>query len=150
MTFDRQFYEYSGECSYVLAKDLIDGLFTVVVNYDTARHEKSLTVKVDGHTIEVAPGYKVKRCPSCRTEWHWLPWMALMGLLAWYPTILVESLRLVWKSDTHTCQGYPGYFREPHWNSMGLPEISRVTLTGMDTELPKSIVMITRVTCPVT
>ena len=22
---------------------------------------------------------------------------------------------------------YPGYFREPHWKSMGLPEISRVT-----------------------
>ena len=27
----------------------------------------------------------------------------------------------------HTCQGYPGYFQEPHWKSMGLPEISRVT-----------------------
>ena len=26
---------------------------------------------------------------------------------------------------------YPGYFRESHWNSMGLLEISRVTLTGM-------------------
>ena len=29
----------------------------------------------------------------------------------------------------HTCQGYPGYFQEPHWNSMGLLEISRVTLS---------------------
>ena len=27
----------------------------------------------------------------------------------------------------HTCQGYPGYLREPHWKSMGLPEVSRVT-----------------------
>ena len=27
---------------------------------------------------------------------------------------------------SHTCQGYPGYFQEPHWKSMGLPEISRV------------------------
>ena len=27
----------------------------------------------------------------------------------------------------HTCQVYPGCFREPHWLSMGLPEISRVT-----------------------
>ena len=26
---------------------------------------------------------------------------------------------------------YTGYFREPHWKSMGLPEISRVTLTGV-------------------
>ena len=31
----------------------------------------------------------------------------------------------------HACQGYPGYFRETHWISMGLPEISRVTLTYM-------------------
>ena len=31
----------------------------------------------------------------------------------------------------HTCQVCPGYFREPHLNSMGLPEMSRVTLTGM-------------------
>ena len=29
--------------------------------------------------------------------------------------------------DVHNSQCYPGYFREPHWNSMGLPEISRVT-----------------------
>ena len=27
----------------------------------------------------------------------------------------------------HTCQGYPGYFREPHWIPMGILEISRVT-----------------------
>ena len=27
----------------------------------------------------------------------------------------------------HTCQGYPGYFGEPEWISMQLPEISRVT-----------------------
>ena len=27
----------------------------------------------------------------------------------------------------NACQSYPGYFREPHWISMGLPEISGVT-----------------------
>ena len=27
----------------------------------------------------------------------------------------------------HTCQGYPGYFQQPHWKSRGLPEISRIT-----------------------
>ena len=27
---------------------------------------------------------------------------------------------------------YPGYFRKPHWLSMGLPEISRVTLSDME------------------
>ena len=29
--------------------------------------------------------------------------------------------------QVYICQGYPGYFWEPHWKSMGLPEISRVT-----------------------
>ena len=33
-----------------------------------------------------------------------------------------------WKYQT--CQAYPGYFPEPHWISMGLPEIFRVTLTS--------------------
>ena len=28
---------------------------------------------------------------------------------------------------SHTCRGYPGYFWESHWKSMGLPKISRVT-----------------------
>ena len=28
---------------------------------------------------------------------------------------------------SHTCQGRPGYFGEPEWISMQLPEISRVT-----------------------
>ena len=27
----------------------------------------------------------------------------------------------------HACQYYSGYFREPHWKSMGLPEISKST-----------------------
>ena len=30
-------------------------------------------------------------------------------------------------SPTRYLPSYPGYFREPHWLSMGLPEISRVT-----------------------
>ena len=30
------------------------------------------------------------------------------------------------KACPHTCQGYSNYFWEPHGNSMGLPEISRV------------------------
>ena len=32
-----------------------------------------------------------------------------------------------WKQTTAYPPSYPGYFREPHWKSMGLPEISRVT-----------------------
>ena len=29
--------------------------------------------------------------------------------------------------ESHTCQGFPVYFREPHWKSMGLTEIYRET-----------------------
>ena len=35
-----------------------------------------------------------------------------------------------------SCQDYPGYFREPPWLSMGLQEISRVTLSGMQGSRP--------------
>ena len=36
---------------------------------------------------------------------------------------------LLWDHETlHYLSSYPGYFREPHWNVMGLPEISRGTL----------------------
>ena len=36
---------------------------------------------------------------------------------------------IIWiqRIPTHTCQGYPGYFWEPHWKSVGHPRISRVT-----------------------
>merc|ERR1719233_398980 len=59
MTFDRRFFEFDGECSYVLARDNTDGLFSVIVNYDRSRHERSIFVQVDGHRIEVAQEYKV-------------------------------------------------------------------------------------------
>ena len=32
-----------------------------------------------------------------------------------------------WNHGAHTWQGYHGYFRKPHWFSMGLPAISMVT-----------------------
>ena len=50
----------------------------------------------------------------------WLPfqWWRCKGLLTFWPSMYTR----VYLSS------YPGYFREPHWFSMGLPEISRVTL----------------------
>ena len=39
--------------------------------------------------------------------------------------------KLVYFTGNAWLSSYPGYFREPHWLSMGLLEISRVTLTGM-------------------
>ena len=62
MTFDKHFYEFSGECSYILARDFIDGNFTVVVNYDNvggSMTKKSLTVMVDNKQVEIFPNFKV-------------------------------------------------------------------------------------------
>ena len=56
MTFDRRFYEFSGECSYLLARDFIDGTFSVVVNYERTRSRpvrKSLTVMTNDKTIVI-------------------------------------------------------------------------------------------------
>ena len=39
---------------------------------------------------------------------------------------LVTFTRLI-----HTWQGYPGYFREPYWKSMGLPENIQGNLTAL-------------------
>lgn len=56
MTFDKRFFEFSGECSYLLARDFIDGEFTVMVNYDTVKGQitkKSITVGSKGHKAEI-------------------------------------------------------------------------------------------------
>jgi len=52
MTFDRQFYEFAGDCSYLLMRDFIGGTFSVIVNYDRAVQgrpvKKSLTIITGG------------------------------------------------------------------------------------------------------
>ncbi len=62
MTFDKRFYEFQGECSYLLARDFVDGNFSVVVNYvnigrDTFK--KFINVITDGKQIEILPTFKV-------------------------------------------------------------------------------------------
>ncbi|XP_006820902.1 apolipophorins-like [Saccoglossus kowalevskii] len=62
MTFDKKFYEYAGACSYVLARDFIDGNFTVIVNYDRDSPKvvkKSITVITQGKEIEIFPDFSV-------------------------------------------------------------------------------------------
>ena len=63
MTFDRRFFEFAGECSYLLARDFIGGTFSVIVNYDRAARnqpvKKSITVVTAGRQIEVFPDAKV-------------------------------------------------------------------------------------------
>ena len=58
MTFDREFYDYQGECSYVLARDTINGNFEVIVNYENVRGErtkKSITINIEDHSVEISP-----------------------------------------------------------------------------------------------
>lgn len=63
MTFDHRFFEFAGDCSYLLARDFIGGTFSVIVNYDRPTRgqpvKKSLTVITDGRQIEVFPDAKV-------------------------------------------------------------------------------------------
>src|SRR6218665_186456 len=63
MTFDHKFYEFAGECSYLLTRDFVDKSFSVVVNYDKMVNNlptrKSITVISDGKKIEVFPDAKV-------------------------------------------------------------------------------------------
>lgn len=63
MTFDRRFFEFAGDCSYLLARDFIGGTFSVIVNYDRVINnkptKKSLTIVTAGRQIEVYPDSKV-------------------------------------------------------------------------------------------
>ena len=63
MTFDRHFFEFAGDCSYLLVRDFISGTFSVIVNYDHAVQgrpvKKSLTVISGGHQLEVFPDGKL-------------------------------------------------------------------------------------------
>lgn len=62
MTFDKLFYDFAGQCSYLLAHDMIDGNFTVVAKYEKDYDnvpKKSIVVKTDDRTIEISRTFKV-------------------------------------------------------------------------------------------
>lgn len=62
MTFDRRFYEFAGECSYLLASDFFSNDFSAVVNYEGAGGKvirKSLTVLSDGRQVEIDSSFRV-------------------------------------------------------------------------------------------
>jgi len=63
MTFDKKFYEFAGACSYVVARDFIDGNFSVIVNYDRESDKpikNSLTVITQDKEIEIFPDFSIK------------------------------------------------------------------------------------------
>jgi hypothetical protein len=62
MTFDKKFYEFSGECSYLLARDFIDGYFSVIANYQSQQGQvskKSMTLFAKDKQVEVFPNGQV-------------------------------------------------------------------------------------------
>ncbi|XP_014673849.1 PREDICTED: uncharacterized protein LOC106814086 [Priapulus caudatus] len=62
VTFDNTFYDFAGQCSYVLAHDFIDANFSVIVNYQKQGREvskRSMVVLSDNRQIEITPDYRV-------------------------------------------------------------------------------------------
>jgi hypothetical protein len=62
MTFDRRFYEFAGECSYLLASDFLRNDFSAVVNYEGAAGKvtrKSLTILSDNRQVEIDSSFRV-------------------------------------------------------------------------------------------
>lgn len=59
ITFDRFSYDFVGKCSYLLARDFVDGNFTVIVNYGDDNTWKSLTVFSEGRKVDIGKDYKI-------------------------------------------------------------------------------------------
>lgn len=62
MTFDQRFYEFAGECSYLLVSDFFRNDFSAVVNYEGANSKvtrKSITILSDGRQIEIDSSFRV-------------------------------------------------------------------------------------------
>ncbi|GFQ98349.1 vitellogenin [Trichonephila clavata] len=60
ITFDKLSYDFAGRCSYLLARDFVDGNFTAIVNYGTEDHmRRSLTLLIDGRKVDIGNDYKI-------------------------------------------------------------------------------------------
>ncbi|XP_037093009.1 apolipophorins-like [Pollicipes pollicipes] len=59
LTFDNKFYEFAGDCSYLLAADLRDLSFALVVDYDLSRGRatgRSISAFQGNHTLRLVQG----------------------------------------------------------------------------------------------
>ena len=56
ITFDKSHFDFAGRCSYVLARDMVDDNFTVILNYNNNYRnpkKESILVMLRGVNIEV-------------------------------------------------------------------------------------------------
>jgi len=56
LTFDKKYFRFAGECSYVLIADLLHQNFTLIANYETrgnTAHKKSYSLVTDNRQIEI-------------------------------------------------------------------------------------------------
>lgn len=63
VTFDRSHYNFAGRCSYILARDMADDRFTVVLNYNNRPRQpqvESVVVMLRGVAIEIDTSNKIK------------------------------------------------------------------------------------------
>lgn len=66
ITFDGKNFDFSGDCSFVLTRDLVDNNFTVIMNYKPNENiMDNLLVLAEGKTIEIFPDFTVSPllCP---------------------------------------------------------------------------------------
>lgn len=59
ITFDKFAYDFAGKCSYLLARDFVDGNFTAIINYGDDNTWKSLSVFTEGRKVDIGNDYKI-------------------------------------------------------------------------------------------
>ncbi|CAG2220772.1 unnamed protein product [Mytilus edulis] len=57
-TFDGQEYDFNGRCSYVLARDYVDGNFSIIMNY-LGTQKKKLILTSHQQNVQLSPNGKV-------------------------------------------------------------------------------------------
>ena len=61
-TFDDKIYDFTGECSYLLARDFVDQTFSIVINYGQENGvfaKKSLTISHHSQKVEIFTDFRV-------------------------------------------------------------------------------------------
>lgn len=55
ITFDKQFYNYKGQCTYLLARDFQDANFTLLVSYESDGRTNELILLINNTVVNINP-----------------------------------------------------------------------------------------------